>query len=226
VLVAVPTLFTVFPSFTDWPTWSRALILVGWVVVAAGAGLLTNQADDRLHKAIRADQEAAIVAEHRATIRDQFTTLLQPQIVGIPDQYPLSVSVPTPDNQFLIPVFPPVVSLQDPSIFPVGAGAVGRLWASPDGGSVVIKGPAVSGPDHELTKLRQTRYSMFKVVAAAAILDVDGRRIGALSAICRNDDGFFDEETGITALNSLARGLAWIIPEAVKWMLPRTEEVK
>jgi hypothetical protein len=84
----------------------------------------------------------------------------------------------------------------------------------------------VSGSDHGLTTLQQTRYGMFEVVAAAAILDVDGQRIGALSAICRNDDGFFDEKAGITALNSLARGLAWIIPEAVKWMLPRTEEVK
>ena len=205
VLVAVPTVFTVFASFTDWPVSARVVILIGWVAVAVVAADLTNQADDRLQRAIRADQESAVVAEHRATLRGQFDSLLQPGIGGIPEQYHLTVYAPSPDGAFLIPVSPAVVSLEDPSIFPIGAGAVGRAWLEAKG-VLVIKGDAVCGPD--LTALQRERYSMFGVVAATVIHNEAGVPIGALTAIGRDDDGFFDELAGVKLIRALARGLA------------------
>lgn len=225
VLVAIPTVFAVFPSLTDWPTGARMTILSVWVAVAIVGTILTNIADDRLHRAIRADQQSAIVAEHRATLREQFNGLLQPAIGGIPEQYHLTVYAPSPDGQFLLPVFPAVVSLEDPSIFPIGAGAAGRAWQEAEG-VLVIKGAAVSSPVHGLTKLQQERYAMFGVVAATVIRDAAGERIGVITAIGRDDDGFFDGLAGIKLMRNLATSVAWIIPEAVKWMWPRPGEVK
>lgn len=103
LLIGIPTVFTVFSSFTRWPVLGRSLLLALWIVVALIAAYLTNQTDERLHKAIRADQEAAIVAEHRATIRDKMIGMLHPVVCGIPDRYHLTVYAPTTDGAFLIP---------------------------------------------------------------------------------------------------------------------------
>jgi hypothetical protein len=225
ILVGVPTVFTVFPAWAMWPTWSRGLILGAWAVVAGLAAYLTNHADEKLQRAVQDDRMAAILAEHRATLRDQFEGLLQPGIGGIPDEYHLTVYAPSPDGTYLIPVFPAAVNLRDPSIFPVGVGAVGKAWLEAGRGILVIKGAAVWGPDNGLTKLQQARYGMFGVVAAALIHDEPGQQIGAVTAIARDDDRFFESDAGIKLMRNLARGLAWIIPEAVQWMMPRAEEV-
>lgn len=226
ILVGVPTVFAVFPTLTTWPIGVRALILAAWVGVAGLAAYLTNRADERLHETVQDERAAAILAEHRSTLRDQFEGLLQPGVGGIPDQYHLTVYAPSPDGVCMVPVYPAAVGPGDPSIFPVGVGAVGRVWATQDVLAVIVKGPAVSSPEHGLTRIQQARYAMFGVVAATLIRDERGDPIGAISAIARDDDRFFEDEHGLLLLRNLARGLAWIIPEAVDWMMPRGREVR
>ncbi len=221
LLVVVPTVFAVFPSWADWPAWSRSLVLIGWLGIAVGAVWLTSRADRLLHEAVEQDSRSAVLAVQRAAISDQFRSLLVPWIGGLPEQYHLTVYGPTPDQRFLIPVFPPALSFEDPAIFPSGAGATGKAWESPDG-TFVVTGEGVSSSEHGLTAIQQRRYRMFATVAATVIRGARGTPIGVLTAIGREDDGFFDDG-GVEVLAQLADGLAWLIPQAVEWMMPRED---
>lgn len=223
-LVAVPTAFTVFPGWTQWAREWRLLLLVVWLLVAISGVVLTARADDSLHTAIAADQKAALLAERRAIIREQFSAALPRGVGGVPAQYHLTVYGPSPDGRFLIPLFPPVLNLLDPAIFPSGAGAVGMAWTRAEG-VVVVKGSAASGPEHGLTAIQRRRYSMFRVVAATVIFDDQNERLGVLCAIAVGDDGFFEGLDGIELMRSLAESVAWLVPEAIRWMMPRGEDV-
>jgi len=219
LLVAVPTVFAMFPGLTTWSRRTRVEIIIGWLVIALVGALLTALADARLHRLVAADQEAAVVAERRATIRDQFRGLLVPGIGGLPEQYHMTVYGPTPDRRFLIPLYPPALNFRDPAIFPTGAGATGKAWEDPTG-VFVVTGDAVSSDRHGLTGVQQRRYKMFGTVAGVVIAGEAGQPIGVLTAIGRDEDGFFDQG-GVEVLKDLAQGIAWLIPEAVRWMMPR-----
>jgi hypothetical protein len=196
-------------------------LVVAWLLTALGAAVLTARADDRLHRLVEAEQRTAVRAEHRATLRDQFRGIVVPGIGGLPDQYHITDYGPTPDGRFLVPVFPPAVSARDTAIFERGSGATGKAWEDPTG-AFVVRGAGVSDASHGLTAVQQRRYKMFEIVAAVVIRDDAGAPIGVLTAIGREDDGFFDA-TGIDALKDLADGIAWLIPEAVRWMMPQEE---
>ena len=222
-LVAVPTVFTVFPSFTGWSVLTRSLLLAAWVVVALTAALLTNQTDEKapsgnsgrpgIRRRCRAPSH-----NPRQDHRNAASRCLRHS-----RGYHLTIYAPTADGAFLIPIFPAVISTTDPAIFPVGAGAVGRAWGKPDlAGVMVMTGPAVYGSD--LTGIQQEHYSMFGMVAAVLIRDSEGTPIGAITAIGRQaEDDFFETEDGVLAMKSLAKSVAWIIPEGVRWMWPRPE---
>jgi hypothetical protein len=223
ILIAVPTLFAIFPGWTQWPVDDRTRVFVGWIFIAVVGAGLTAFADERLHAGIEADQRAAIRAEHRATLRDHFRSILVPGIGGLPPQYHLTVFAPTKDKKFLIPVYPPALGFTDPAIFPVGAGAVGKAWEE-HSGVYVVTGSAVSTGDHGLTAVQQRRYKMFDTVAAAAITDDHGAPIGVLGAIGRDESGFFDQESGVELLKDLAQGVAWLIQASVQWMMPEEDD--
>lgn len=220
VLVGVPTVFAIFPGLAQWPTPRKLGVTAAWVVLAFLGAILTARADQHLHEVVATESESIVVAEHRATIREVFSTLLQPAIGGIPEQYHLSVYAPSPDKRFLVPVFPAAVNFSDPAIFPVDAGAVGKAWTAGTG-VVVIKGSAVSDRSHGLTALQSRRYGIFGTVAATTIRDERDEPIGVLCAIGRDDDGFFDTGDGARLMRSLAESVAWLIPDAVRWMVPR-----
>jgi hypothetical protein len=222
--VALPTIFALFPSFGILPLSDRVRILVGWLVVAAVAGWVATFADEELHSKLDAQRAVAEVAQHRAVLRERLEGLLT-GASGMPPQYNVTIYAPSPDGAFLIPVFPRVVSLTDPAIFPKGAGAVGKAWESPDG-VFVVTGSGVSNDEHGLTPLQQVCFRHYQVVAAAVISDADDVPIGVASAIARTHDGYFDEGAGgVEELRALADEVAWIMPEAIRWMLPIGEEV-
>jgi hypothetical protein len=49
--------------------------------------------------------------------------------------------------------------------------------------------------------------------------------IGVLAAITRAEDTTFDDEYGAELLESLARTIAWLVPEAVRRMMLREDEI-
>jgi hypothetical protein len=65
-------------------------------------------------------------------------------------------------------------------------------------------------------------------VAATVVKSRTHERLAVLSAIGPAEDHYFvreNDDTGAKALEALADSIAWIIPEAVPWLLPDVEEV-
>jgi hypothetical protein len=223
ILVALPTTYALFPGLAERSRRERGWILAGWLLAAAMGVGLTTLADARLHRAIQRDERRTLLAERRATVRDQFRGLLLPGVGGIPEQYHITVYAPSEDGAFLIPIYPPAINSSDTAIFAAGSGATGKAWEAPDD-VFVVKGAAVSNDLHGLTTLQRQRYRMFSLVAATVVRGLDDKPIGVLTAIGRVDDGFFDILEGAEALNRLADGIAWLIPEAAQCMMPQVEE--
>ena len=216
VLVAVPTAFTVFPHWATWSMPIRAVILVGWLLLAIAGVLITAVTNSRL-------QAALVREERRANLESHFRSLLDPSVSGLPDQYQFTVY--TNVAEFFVPVYPRILSPADPAIFPTGAGATGKAWAHPDRSFAVV-GDAVSSGEHGLTPEQNQRFAAFRSVAATVIRDDADARLGVLSAIGRIDDGEFTEKAaGIEVLRGLANNLSHLMSDAKIWMLPTRIEV-
>lgn len=218
ILVAVPTLFAIFPAWTTlWFPW-RILVAAGWLGAAVGAVVVAAVSDDELHGRVDASVQRAILAERRDVMRDHLQALLVPGAGGLPPQYQVTLYAPSADGAYLVPLYPPALSARDPAIFPVGAGATGKVWLQPDE-IFVAKGPAVSNQEHGLSLRQSRRYGPFQTVAASVIRDDDDVPVGVITALGREDDGAFDDETGAEQLESLGHMIAWLIPSAVECMM-------
>lgn len=222
-LVALPTIIALFPYISSLPRSDRWLTLVGWLVVALVAGVVAAVADSELHRKIDDQRAAVVAAEHRGVIASRLAGV-PTGVGGIPAQYSATLYAPSPDGAYLIPVFPRVVSLRDPAIFPTGAGATGKAWESNDG-AFVVTGSAVASAEHGLTELQQDCYRQFEVAASCVIRDDADQPIGVFSVLGRSNDGFFDDEVGVNVLRERADEVAWITDEATRWMMPMGEEL-
>ena len=58
-LVAVPTAFTVFPTWATWPTPIRAAILVAWLAVAITGVVITDRANERMRHVLELERHAS-----------------------------------------------------------------------------------------------------------------------------------------------------------------------
>jgi hypothetical protein len=221
-LVAVPTAYSIFPGLTLWSRDKRWLVLVSWLFLAVVGTAASVVANNALHAGIERDEKRLVVAEHRSVIRDHFRTLFAPDATGFPPIYQFTVYAPTPDEAYLVPVYPPIVSANDPAIFPSGAGATGLAWE--EKAPVIVYGAAVSDSQHGLTLLQQRRYAGFSIVVATIIYDLDETPLGVLSVIGR-DDGFFDNDDALTSMDNVADDIAWLMSEAIRWMMPTDEEL-
>ena len=223
-LVVLPTAVALFPYLAKLPGSDRVRMLLGWIAVAIIAVGVTTVANDRLQGQVESQRAAVVTAEQRAVIRERLAGLLTPGGGGLPPIYSLTVYAPSPDGNYLIPVFPRVVSLADPAIFLVGVGSTGKAWQGPDE-TVLITGPAVWSDQYGLTPLQQRCFRSYDVVASVVIKNRVRQSVGVLSAISRTNDGFLDRESGMQVLQSIAAEIAWVMPEAIHWMLPTEEEM-
>jgi hypothetical protein len=177
-LVVLPTIFALYPNLAQLAGADRLTILLVWLLAALVAGTVATLADARLHDKIDAQSETSDeqlvksqetldkveeqlkstekqlriveLAERRAVLRERLDAML-PGPSGPPDNDKLTLYAPTPDERFLVPIFPRVVSLTDPAIFSPGAGAVGKAWDGPED-LFVATGDDVSNDEHGLTR--------------------------------------------------------------------------
>jgi hypothetical protein len=84
LLLAGPAAFAVFPGLTSWSRNTRLELSLLWVLVAVIGGVATDYVDHKLATAVYQDQQAAIRAEHRASLREQFSGMLVPGVGGLP----------------------------------------------------------------------------------------------------------------------------------------------
>ena len=127
-LVAVPTAFTVFPTWATWPTPVRAAILVAWLAVAITGVVITNRANKQIRHFLELE-------ERRAVLQGSFREPAESVRKRVARTIPIHGLFSVPVGGYLVPVFPRIADTADPAIFPNWAGATGKAWKSPECGS-------------------------------------------------------------------------------------------
>jgi len=223
-LVAIPTAFSVFPQWGEWPPGIRVVVLLSWLVAATFAVWITAKGDSQRDEALNKDYEAAKRNERRTALTGQFDSLLGPRKSGFDEHYNFTVYVPV--CHYLVPIYPRIVHTSDPSIFPIGEGATGKAWdRRAEDREFKVLGSAVSNDEHGLTKEQQRRFANFQTVAATVIRDERNHPVGVLTVIGRAADGVFrDGGDGMVGLRRLADNIAHLVPAARDWMLPHPDE--
>jgi hypothetical protein len=189
VLVLVPTLFTVFPRWSDWALTPKLLVLAGWllgalVVVRAGARDSEHVRD--LVGTVRRRRDAGREAAGRFILRE----LLRPDAAGFPAHYEFRLFLPDPTGQRLMPEYESAGP--SPSAgWDIGQGATGTAWASRS--YVRVRGTAVSDGTYGLSDEQQEQYRGLRVVAAAPVFNARVEPIAVLSVSSSHDDGFLFE---------------------------------
>jgi hypothetical protein len=206
-LLAVPTFFTVFPTWADWHAVVRGLILVAWCVAAmfgVSASAKRDEAIDTLSEEARETQRQL----HISAVLALTEALLRPSPQGIPSHYDRTVYVF--DGAQLVP-FWPVWEEGGPDlrIFSPGTGATGTAWQRKQ--SVFVKGSAVANDQYGLTKEQQGFFADHQVVVATPISFEGENPIGILTVLSKRDDGHFENEGAERVLRNFADVLGVLI---------------
>lgn len=202
-LISVPTFFTVVPGWTRWNGFWRAGVLLLWVGIALG--VLYAQVEHGEKVASLSDNTRR-QREHlrQATTVEVLRSLLSPGIAGLPKGYFFTVYMP--DGAHLRPIYPRLQLRPgegDPRVFAVGDGATGSAWNNM--ATFVVTGDLVHSDRHGLSPEQQAYFIDYNSVAATPVFDADGVPLGVLTAISREDDGWFDEAGGRYTLERLAQ---------------------
>jgi hypothetical protein len=212
-LAFVPTAWSVFPGWAQWPTFWKALILVVWVLVAllivVGTDRQSRQLDRLMSRAAEDIRNRREAAGLRA-IRQLIDNLPPP----IDNRYRATVFGYNEQTDRLVPI-----ADSDPDE-PVdewepGQGATGYAFQRNE--HVVAKGPTVYDGSYGLTPDQQKRYRQYHLVASFPILDESNEPIGALSLLRRRDDGAMDTEEGVNAHVELATLIGSIMVHLLEW---------
>jgi hypothetical protein len=204
-LLAVPTFFTVFPTWTDWHPSVRIGIVVVWLLIAAAVVA---------SEIVRGEAIAAITTERReiarnlrlVATREVLEALLRSSTRGIPDHYELTLYLYDEEKDKLLPYFPTIDfrGEADPRVFDPGKGATGTAWR--DRGIVVVTGTEVSSDKYGLTDVQQEYFKDYQSVASAVVWEEAATPIGVVSALGTADDGYFSGPPGRDSRSPLAAG--------------------
>jgi len=189
ILLAVPTFATLFPGWiTRTDRAQRVLAMAVWVAIAVATAVaaqgrtLPDGSDvDGAHRAVVSSQQRAL--------GQTLSTLLDPQVSGIPASY--SVTVSTSDGHGrLFPWYP--VRIKDPSdprVFEYGQGATGIAFV--DRKMTCAVGDGVGHETFGLTEAQRQLFGNHRIVAAVPVSRVDGSVVGALCLMALENDGTF-----------------------------------
>jgi hypothetical protein len=191
-LLAVPTIYTVFPGLTLWSERDRLLVLGVW----AALGAITIAAQSRRDETITdlaADTDSERRKVRRASAAYILEQLLREGTGGVPAGYVFMVYIA--DGDYMRPVWPALQlrpGEQDPRVFKIGNGATGSAWEQDK--TFVVTGEMVHNERHGLTPEQQEYFKDFHTVAATPSTFAESR-IGVLTALGPNDDGFFNQDS-------------------------------
>lgn len=202
VLLAVPTFFTVVPGWTQWNGALRGFILVVWLLVAM-ATVRSAVVRDEAIDALTADQAELARRLRVLGTREILAALLRPGSRDIPDHYSFTLYLYDGEDDRLAAYYPAHRTPgPDPRDFKPGKGATGTAWDYEE--VVVVTGTAVANDEYGLTPEQQTIFSPYHSVASAVVWETPSQKIGVLTAIGPEDDGFFDAAGGRDSLQILA----------------------
>lgn len=203
VLLAIPTVFAVFPeAAVNRTVWWRALIVAGWAGIAVFVvlgGVRRDLDSDWFLGAHRRRRQRA----NETAAADILSEYLRGGTHGTPVGYSWTVYLNDPESGYLVSVFPNGEGPASIRSFRPGRGATGLAFEAE--GLIVVTGNAVSDDRHGLTSQQQDFFRPYQAVAAIPIRGEDDRPIGCLSAISRVNDRYFEEPAGAATLRELAQ---------------------
>ncbi len=207
-VLAVPTVFAEFPEATTWALWTRIPIAAVWALSAGAAAVIATNQDERLSHFV-ADSQKKVRVHHDRVVAAILEALLIDGACGAPTSFEWTVFV-CDDAGHLMPVFPEIVTaLDDPRVFAIGTGVVGTAFA--ENGVVTAAGDAVSSGEFNLTADQQRHFAPFKAVAGVALVDLQGRPFGGLTAISVEASRHFESTSASEALRDLAEVIAAVL---------------
>lgn len=216
ILVAVPTVFGVYPTEagTIWVGW-RDAIGGAWLLVAGLTVAASSQADERISRLFREVNKKRVWQRARAT-SEALEALLRPGTKGFPDVYRFSVYLFDEERQVLLPWYPKVAA-EDAEVrtFAPGIGATGAAWS--DGQTLLVTDDEVSSDRYHLSKAQQLAFRGYRAVSAAPMRSTAGVEMGMLTAISTVNDRFFDDAPAVERFE----GLAEAVGAVVELMSPR-----
>jgi hypothetical protein len=201
VLVSVPTLFALFPSFGEAPVGWRVFAIVGWSVVALVAVVAAQAKDDE-----RDAQWAAMANALENLALDGILSV-------IPAHYKPAIYLPATAVGPLERFWPLEAA---PEEFPMGVGAVGQCFGA--AAERFYVGDDVHSGLTGLSPAQQHRYRDDVVVGAVPIWPGPvGGPVGVFSVIARHNDGRYCLESkqvnpsGLAELRDVAVRVARIL---------------
>ena len=191
-LLAVPTVFTVFPGLTDWNPWVRAAVVLAWGVAAVATVIGATMRDEAV-QALSDDRRAQLKNLRRIAYAEIIEALLRSGTKGIPDQYEFTVYVFDEQEGALVPIWPLIEFRDDPDprVFAPGKGATGTAWR--DERMILVTGTEVCNAKYDLTDDQRRYFKDYRVAAAVPIMEDATTPFGVLTVLGKKDDGFFSD---------------------------------
>jgi hypothetical protein len=205
--ILVPTVFSLFPSWTGWTTSLKVAVLVAWfaaaAVVVAGAARQSTQVEDLVGTSLRRRDDARRAAGLRL-----LRALLRPEEAGFPPDHEFRLFVPTEDRAVLLPEYASPGSTPSEGWKP-GQGATGTAWSR--NAYIRVFGAAVSDGTYRLTPEQQRRYRDLSAVASMPVQNARGDPIAVLSVSTQGDETFLASDEAAQKLFELASIVARVL---------------
>lgn len=208
-LIAIPSLFGIFPEMGRWHLSLRGVIALAWVAIVVLSVAIGVRRD------LRVDRLVMVAARQRDQLRlratdDVLSALLRPGTKDIPNEYDFTVFVFDPESHDLRAAFPdPGPGPNDVRVFRVGAGATGLAFEERK--LILVTGDAVSDDSYRLTPAQRQYFAHYRVVVATPIWVEGLRPIGVLSAMAKENDGHFERDSSRAALRELAEVIGVVL---------------
>jgi hypothetical protein len=220
-LVGLPTYYTLFPPgvSASGDTSPRGNLFLLWIVVAVISTLVTASHSRTIERLVARRENPPprdAVLQLGAIAADwAIGSILGLDPVGAPRHYQWTLYHYDSGRDRLVPSYPPETGQADVRIFRRGHGATGLAYQT--GAMAVATGDSVSDGSYGLTKAQQTAFREYRVVAAAPV-KAGGFAIGAVTAISREDDGFFETEAGAATMSTVAQACGELLLVSRPWV--------
>ncbi|HTZ88600.1 MAG TPA: hypothetical protein VMB05_18205 [Solirubrobacteraceae bacterium] len=185
--VLVPTLFTVFPHWSNWSVPAKLLVVGAWALAALLVVLGSVRMGVFLEHLDSAQRRRLLQGRERAE-EVLIAALLAPGNTGLGSGYAAQVFLPSSSGRRMMPHYDPdgwgpeegwVVGREPRSV-------TAEAWDTNLYSQV--RGSEVADGTRGLTKSQQERYKTLTGVAATPIQDARGRQIGVLAFLAETAD--------------------------------------
>jgi hypothetical protein len=212
-LVLVPTLFTVFPGFTHWPVWLRALIVGVWVLGATLAVLGSVRQSRQMDQLVQPALERRRANSDLAA-QDILRSLLEKH--DFPPHYQFRLFIPDLEQRHLLSSWDPDGHVEATRGWDFGVGVTGVAWDT----ETYQRARGAECADTHMWNISADvidRYRDLKVIAAEPVFDDHETCIAVLTGSSRTvDDGQLVNAEGVSKHRRLASVVARVLSDILQ----------